>query len=67
MHIYHVSSFRRSKHDDGNRAKRSIDVAGIGGAGSLFRTERDLCVGGDGGTSLAGARPGAMAGGHGAR
>src|ERR1700720_4342786 len=52
MHMYHQWKFRRTKNDDGNSAKSSIDVAGI--AGCPFGAVHHLRVGGDGGASLAG-------------
>ena len=59
--------FAGIKNDDGNSAKRSTDLAGIDGAGCPFGAVHHLRVSGDGRTSLAGTRPGAMAGGDGAR
>jgi hypothetical protein len=42
-------------------------MAGIDGGGCPFGAVHDLRVGGHGGASLAGARPGPMAGGDGSR
>src|SRR5260370_38632596 len=55
MHKYHEWRFRRARDDDRSGVKSSNDAAGIDGPGSLFRAVHDLRVGGDSGTSLAGA------------
>jgi hypothetical protein len=58
---------KQGRDDDPNGAKRSIALAGIVCVACPFRAMHDLRGGGDGGTSLAGTRAGAMAGGDGAR
>src|SRR6202021_4329048 len=60
-------SVRGSKNDDGDRAKKAIDVGGIDAARSLFWPVHCLRVSSDGGTGLAGTPPGAVAGGDGGR